>query len=590
MNNPRTRLAQLSSASLILLSVVFLRFNPSFDQPPPEPQLWYMQPNDASNEKSVQTSKAEIDRAVAAGYKGMLLWDGNFDSLDDPNGSYEVQERLKSVIKYAASKNLKILATAAPYSFALRPEWAEAERVIGSQFKVDRANRRLIPINSFPGLENSGFESGRSGWFDLGDEGLGLDSSVVLSGHYSGVISNSKGNARFHQKLILKPWREYHLKLSFKAQDFHGFAQVEVLDRKLDASRFAATLNVDGTHEWTTVDYGFNSRDSTEAHLYFGVWGGNSGSVWFDDVQLEETALVYLLRTPRTPLRVYDPAHPQEAYAERSQLDEVVDPVMLDKHPFWSTYHSPPTIRLPIWTHLSDGQVIAMDYYAVFPIPANNGVSMCLTDEGVFKWLKEDAIAIGHVLPPGAGIMMQYDEIRQMNSCGRCRAKHLDAGELLAWNVGRAIQIFQSNIPEAPLYTWSDMFDPYHNAVKNYYYVEGDLAGAWKGLPPTVTIFNWNLDHLSESLSWFSGSDFRQRIPHDQIIAGYYDHGDGASDATEELRQAAGIPGVKGLMYTTWGNNFAELESFARGAKAAWPQYRASLSVSTGPSNAHADK
>ncbi len=571
------RFSKLSLSTSILMSITFFTLNSGFAIQRQDLQLWYMQRSDSTSDESVRKTKADIDRAVAAGYTGVMLWDGAFDSLDDPNGSYDDQSRLQSVIKYAASKHLNLLATAAPFSFALKPTWAEAERVIGSQFRVDRSKRQLIPINSFPGLENSGFESGRTGWFDLGDAGTEVDSQVKRNGGYSGMIRSSHGNARFHQKLVLKPWREYHLTLFYKTQDFHGFAQAEVLDRDGLAARFNVSLNLEGTHEWTQVDHAFNSGASTEADLYFGAWGASSGTVWFDDVQLEETALIYVLRTPRTPLRVYNAVNPQEAMAERSQLDEVEDPRMMDAHPFQDTYHTPPTIRLPIWSHLTDGEVIAMDYYAVFPIPGSNGVSMCLTDQGVLDWLKRDARAIRRVLPSGAGIMMQYDEIRQMNSCGSCRAKHMTAGELLAWNVEYAIHTFNSALPRAPLYVWNDMFDPYHNALNNYYYVEGTLAGSWKALPSTVTIMNWQLDNLSKSLTWFSGLDPQQPVPHDQIIAGYYDHGNGASDATEELRQAAGIPGVKGLMYTTWGANYKELSSFAEGARAGWPEYVASL-------------
>jgi hypothetical protein len=175
--------------------------------------------------------------------------------------------------------------------------------------------------------------------------------------------------------------------------------------------------------------------------------------------------------------------------------------------------------------------------------------------------------------------MMQYDEIRQMNSCAECRAKNMSAGQLLAWNVGQAIHTFQSIFgQEVSLYTWSDMFDPYHNAVKNYFYVEGDLAGSWKGLPAGVTVMNWNLDNLRNSLTWFSGADSHQPVKHDQIIAGFYDRGDAAAQATVDLQQARGIPGVKGMMYTTWVDDYTQLDKFAQAARAAWPAYLASVS------------
>src|SRR5581483_7513886 len=169
---------------------------------------------------------------------------------------------------------------------------------------------------------------------------------------------------------------------------------------------------------------------------------------------LSETALVYVLRTKRTPLVAYDPSNLRKLFVERADFNYIEDSRLQARHPFYDSYHEPPALTMPIWSHLRDGQLVAFSYYAVFPLPPQYSVAMCLTDEGVMKWLNEDVRAIKHVLPPGAGIMMQYDEIRQMNSCGSCRARNMTAGELLAWNVAHTIHTFQSIMPEAPLYTW----------------------------------------------------------------------------------------------------------------------------------------
>ena len=121
------------------------------------------------------------------------------------------------------------------------------------------------------------------------------------------------------------------------------------------------------------------------------------------------------------------------------------------------------------------------------------------------------------------------------------------------------------------------MFDPFHNGHANYYHVEGDLAGGEKGIPANVTIMNWNMGKLHESLDWFSGKTSKQPVAHNQVTAGYYDTGDGAAAAKAELRAASGIPGVTGLMYTTWNDDYGQLESFAAAAKAGWNNYRASV-------------
>ena len=146
-------------------------------------------------------------------------------------------------------------------------------------------------------------------------------------------------------------------------------------------------------------------------------------------------------------------------------------------------------------------------------------------------------------------------------------------GELLAWNFNKTYSIYRNELPRSEFWVWSDMFDPFHNAHDNVYYVEGTLAGSWKGLPPEVSIMNWNLEKLRESLTWFSGLNPEQPVAHQQMIAGYYGRPDAAAEARSEVAAALGIPGVRGLMYTTWDEDYSKLQVYADAARAAWPDY-----------------
>jgi hypothetical protein len=568
-----------------LAIVIFLAAQVLCADAPAAPELWYWHHSYLTNEKAVESSKALIDRAVAAGYTGVAFWDSSFSFMADSFWPAENVGRLRKVIDYAASKGLQIMAPVAPFGFAndalqADPNLAEAQRVIGAQFQVDSSGKRLQFINSFSGLANPGFESGETDWFSTHDTSISVDTAVAHSGNASGVIRNARGNARFRQEIGIKPWRQYHLRLFFKSDSFRGLAQLGVLDAALNAKeRLNAPLPASGTHNWTKLDFTFNSQDSTRAWLYAGVWGGNSGTLWLDDIEIEETALVYVVRRDGAPVRVYDPGSSKTLFREGTDYDKITDPRMAStRTPFTDVYHEPAPITLPAGTGLRPGQAVAIDFYAVFPIPGLMQVAMCLTDRGVREWQQRNAQAIREVLPRAPGILMQYDEIRQMNSCASCRAKNLSAGELLDWSMRESIRTYDSVFPGARLFVWSDMFDPYHNARDHYYYVEGDLTGSWKGVPANVTILNWNLDHLRESLAWFAGEDRRQPVAYSQIVAGYYDKGDGGQAARIELAQAARIHGIDGLMYTTWGDDYSQMESFAAAAKSGWRAYLTSLS------------
>jgi hypothetical protein len=43
------------------------------------------------------------------------------------------------------------------------------------------------------------------------------------------------------------------------------------------------------------------------------------------------------------------------------------------------------------------------------------------------------------------------------------------------------------------------------------------------------------------------------------------------------LKEATGIPGITGMMYTSYNNDYSQLQNFAAAAKAGWPGYIASL-------------
>lgn len=549
-----------------------------------QPELWYWHHSYNINSGNLEKSRALIDQAARAGYTGVVFWDSGLNYLGSDSWPARNEGFLREAMSYADRKHLKIIAAPSLYgssneTLEANPNWAESQRSIGTQFQVDKSGKRLVLRNSFPGLENGGFESGKRDWFSTGDPGLGIN-TISHRGHASGVIVDAPRNARFRQKFPLEPWRQYHLRFSYRSAQFRGNAMVSVYDaRSLEKVRFNATLQTAGDRDWTQLDYTFNSQDSTQGYLYFGVWGGSSGILWFDDVSIEETALVYLTRRPGAPLKVYDPADSRRVYQEGTDFRRIEDGRMVStKAPFTDEYHQPPPVLLTDSTSLHPGEIVAIDYYSALPVPGLHGVSMCMTEPAALKWVSQNGRAVDSVLPKGAGIVLGYDEIRQMNSCASCRAKNLTAGQLLAWSVGQTAKTYSSVARGRPLYIWSDMFDPYHNAHKNYFSVEGDLSGGWEGVPSRVTVLNWNLDRLHDSLLWFSGRTEKQPLAHGQIIAGYYDRGDGAAEARNELAASSGIPGVQGFMYTTWNDDYSQLAPFAATVRAGWKRYLASIS------------
>ena len=180
----------------------------------------------------------------------------------------------------------------------------------------------------------------------------------------------------------------------------------------------------------------------------------------------------------------------------------------------------------------------------------------CPSEPKTYEWLRDQARRVNALLKPRT-FFMSHDEIRVMNWCHACTSRKLTPGQILAENVRRCTAILQEINPNAEILVWSDMFDPTHNAVKQYYLVNGTLEGSWEGLSPRVGIANWNGGKMKPSLEFFAGRG------HKQLIAGYYDVDD-LSGFTRWDDAARGVRGVDGFMYTTWEAKFGLLDQYGK--------------------------
>jgi hypothetical protein len=185
-------------------------------------------------------------------------------------------------------------------------------------------------------------------------------------------------------------------------------------------------------------------------------------------------------------------------------------------------------------------------------------VTCCLAHPKVFQILEDQVRRVNDLLQPKT-FFLSHDEIRLANWCGTCQREGRSAGELLAENVRRCAAIVRQASPQAKLCVWSDMFDPHHNARDRFYLVNGNLAGSWEGLPKDLMVVNWNHGQAARSLPFFAGRG------HAQLLAGYYDHN--PRQIVEWLKTASTVSNAQHVMYTTWRNDFSQLEAFA---KAAW--------------------
>jgi hypothetical protein len=475
----------------------------------------------------------------------VLLADSKFSRLGEMDAHYF--RNIERVKKLAADNHLEIVPAlfSIGYSNDLLshdPNLIEGLPVRDALFVVKNGEAKLQP-ESLVTLKGGDFSDLKKwDWFD----------KTVTNDNGAALIKDPKGGlARISQKLKLTPFRQYHISVRVKTQDFRGTPEVKLLAGKLSLNH--RDLGVKATQDWKTHHVVFNSLSNTTAQLYLGTWGAKSGSLWFDDVTIEEVGFVNLIRRPGAPLVVK--TEDGKLLSEGTGFERLVDPLMGTK-PWkgeYDVYHTPPVLK----TSLADGTKLRVSYYHV--ITVHDGQAMiCPSEPKTLELLRDQAQRM-HKAWGAKGYMMSHDEIRVLNWCDACQKRNLDAGAILADNVRTCANILREVNPGGRIYTWSDMFDPNHNAHKDYYLVRGDLAGSWEGLDKEVTIIPWYFEKRAESLKFFADRG------HHQVIAGYYDHKPG--QIREWIEAAKPYAGVEGVMYTTWVHNFKDMEAFAAEAK-----------------------
>jgi hypothetical protein len=508
-------------------------------------QKWiYIQTNLLPDETFASVEQLLI-RAANAGYDHALIADSKFTRLAQmPEKYFNHIGRLREV---SARHRIEIVPAVFPIGYsndllAADPNLAEGLPVKRAPFVVQNGEARAVTEEPAR-LINGDFSdaSTRGGWKPL-DECVKIQDGIL---HMSDARG---GNSRAMQPLKLQPFRCYHISVRVKSRDYGGMLEVKLLAGGQSLNH--AYLHAKKTQDWTLHHVIFNSLDHTDVNLYLGAWGARGGEAWWDDVKLEESGLVNLLRRDGCPLHVQ--TEDGKVLQEGRDFEAVRDPKM-GMIPYAGNYdvwHEPP----PIKTKLPDGTKLRVSFYHPMLI-YDEQMCACPSEPRIGELLRDQAQRVNGAWQP-RGFMMSHDEWRVMNWCDACRKRNLDAGAMAAQNVRDCISLLRATNPAGAIYVWNDMFDPHHNARNNYYLVRGDLTGSWEGLSNDVIIMNWNLGKLRDSLQFFS-----QR-GHQQIIAGYYDHD--VNDLKNHLAAAKSVPGVIGVMYTTWRRKYEDLEAFAR--------------------------
>jgi hypothetical protein len=523
----------------------------------------------------------EVDRCVkimkdaaAAGYTGVLVSDCKFSRWDQRGDQLvPYEDNVKRLRQAARDLKLQFIISVCDQGADLLssdPNLAEGMPVEDAPFVV--RNHRLVPADEDMKLANPGIEAAGNGrvpgWYidDLGRTGF-VDAEVKVEGKNSIRFENIKanspvGNGRIIQSVKVKPYRYYHLSVQVKTEGFDAPGTFNIMalsqpkgssGQALDHQQFA----LKPTADWTKYEIVFNTLDNEDVGIYIGSWGGQRGKLWLDDVRLEPGGFVNLIRRPDLKFQITG-ENGKTVYREGRDFAKVADPKM-GNAPYlgaFETWYAGPSVAVPPGSRLKEGQRVLASYSHAM-IVYGYAVFACWNEPKMWTIMGRNLKTCHEVMRPD-GYMMAHDELRHMGWDASCRKTGKTCGQMLAANVKRCTEMIRKEDPGKPIYVWSDMFDPNHNAADKgkYYLVRGEapFVGSWEGLDKDVIIMNWIAQE--KTLAWFAGRG------HKQILCGYYDAP--SEKMIDWLKMAVKYPNVSGVMYTTWANDFHELAKYAK--------------------------
>lgn len=526
---------------------------------------WFYVQTNLATKANVDKLLPIMEQAKTLGYNGMVLADAKFGRLGQMPPSYFAN--VEQVKKKAADLELPITPVVANVGNAGQlisgnMNLAEGQPVIKAPYVVKDGILQPLPEVSF---RNGSFEESNSN--KLADftsqDAVGVSSSIDTAITHSGRASlrledfrdkNPSGNVRITQVLNVHPWQQYRVQLWIKSEGVDKNASVRCFVATQSGKRLSfMDLGVAKTQDWRQHTIIFNSQDNDRVTLFTGMFGGNKGKLWIDDIEVKEAQFLNVLRRPGTPVTVETSAG--KVLTEGEDFDRIEDPSVnrTDVSGVFNFDHEFPSIRVK-GNKLAEGTKVLVSYTHA-TVTETSKVTLCPSEPASADVLLDQFKRVVALFKP-TGLYLAHDEIRVADTCPLCTSRNLSPGELYAEDLRNCYNLAQKALPGGTVYVWSDMFDPNHNAHEDYYLSNGDWKDSWKGINPKMIIVNWNFEKRDKSIPFFN------KLGVHQILAGYYDRP--VAEVSDWLESAKDTSNIDGIMYATWVFDYSQIEPFAK--------------------------
>lgn len=542
---------------------------------------WVYISNNLYVNENIPKIEAILKRAKKAGYNGVLFADYKMFTWWQLGAADRWKANAGKLRRITRGLGLELNVAVFPFGYAGSLLWhdvnlASGMPVTGAPLVAKRGILEPVQTAAFRNGSFEDFQDNKARGYSFQDnagESSFIDREVVKHGKVSlrfedvGKV-NKHGHGRISQQIAVKPWQQYRIRAWMKTENLTASAaKIIVLagGRNLQhqylsvkrGNRFRPVGRPRGlTTDWIEQRVAFNSLDNASVRIYLGLWGGTTGKIWWDDVRVDAVPTLNLLRRDSLPVKIV--GEDGAVYKEGRDYERIEDPKLGRQR--WAgsffTRQDPPAIKLTKDSRIQEGQkVLFSGFHTSLVLSAQ--VNCSLDDEKVFELCALQMRKTKSALSPD-GYFMSHDEIRCAGWEPDQVKRFKTSGELFAYNIKRCYEIARKEGGGKPIYVWSDMYDPNHNAHGNFYLVNNTIAGSWKGLDRNVIVMKWGGGKIARP-----GLKFFAERGHKQMIAGYYD-GNVRNNHKMWMEAAKDVPNVIGVMYTTWANNYRDLEQFAK--------------------------
>ena len=525
-----------------------------------------------------------VDRAKSKGANTVLFSDSKLSRFGLNGTSGERWDReMRKFVDGVKQREMKLFFITIVMGFngsmlSNTPELTTGYPVINQ--KLIAQNGILKPLSS-ANIANGGFENFNqnkpSGWNfqDAAGERTFVDTAVKYSGNAS-FRADAKNNesSRIITTFDVNPFHQYTLTFWIKTENL-TVQNVETIirddnnkNRRLTNLRLSLPKQDGGrqyfnrpnnlTLDWTQMRIAFNSLEATKVNLGLSLFGGQNGSIWWDDVVIEDSPTLNWLNREDLPKSIIK-ANGQ-ALTFGSQVSLPVDE-LLGQSGFsgsYDTHHLAKNISILNANSILEGEIVSINGYHALPT-SNGQVSASWNNPRSHELMRTIHQKLFDEYAPD-GFLLNYSEIRT-GGWEPLDIAFENSGAALAASIKKAYDDLFEIAPNTKHYFWADMVDPFHNAKADYYQINKTLIESWKTLDPEkVTIATWwegqkITDIGPESLRFFSDLGFKQ------IIGGYYD-----ADVNDNYNRwstaAKGIANITGSIFATWRKDYSNIEAF----------------------------